>query len=115
MPQPRPNLSAVPEAADDDVDPRQYAQDELGAAMVPTPDDVLADVGPLGQLYYLEQLAWTVFKNWTAFLASDSESSPDAKDERVEALEAIGLATGNTDQACIILGILPPEAAGSSV
>lgn len=94
----------------DQIDALASAQSELAAASVPTPDDILADVGPLAQLYYLERLAYTVLSNFTAMLTADGIDPVDDDSEPVRALAAIGEACGNLDGACILLSILPEDA-----
>lgn len=96
-----------------ETDAQQLAVNELAAATVPTPDDLLGDVGPLAQVFYLEQLAYAVMRAYTAMLsASDDDAMPDDS-EPVRALAALGEACGNLDAACILLSILPPEAASA--
>ena len=93
------------------VDPMQVAVDELGGAMVPTPDDLLDDIGPMGCLWYLTQVAAFTLGRWAGTL--DPDVVPDMTDDDgpVRALQAITLATGNLNAACIAVSILPEEAA----
>jgi hypothetical protein len=92
------------------LDAQQLAKDELAEAMFPAPEDFLNDVGPLAQLYYVEQLAYQVMGNFAAMLANAPGGSPEDGSEPVQALSAIAEACGNLDAACVLLSILPAEA-----
>jgi len=89
----------------------EEAKADLSTNMVPTPEDVLGDVGPVGQLYYAERLLYVVYGMFAGLLANDAVEQPDDDSPPVKALAAIGMACGNLDAACIVMGILPPEAA----
>lgn len=94
----------------DDVDPFELATNELAANMVPTPDDVLDDCGPLACLYYSAQvLAFTVGR-WAATMDTELIAAPDDGSEPVQALEAITRALGAITGACSLVGVYPPEA-----
>jgi hypothetical protein len=91
-------------------DAQDIARTELAEAMVPAPADLMADVGPLGRLFYLEQLAYSTLSAWAAMLSGDADEDPAATDERVVAMQGIAQACGALDAACVAVSILPPEA-----
>lgn len=96
----------------DFLDTMEMARAELAKAMVPTPEDLLDGMGPLGVLFYAEQTVVEAFK-LLVFFASESADDPDAEEgDLPRVIEAVGMALGQLDAACILLGILPPEAAG---
>ena len=86
------------------------AKAELAKALLPAPDDFLGDVGPLAQLYYLDQVAWTVLRGLTGMLASGAGGDLDDDDPPVQALAALGDIVGRLDGVCQIMGLLPAEA-----
>lgn len=86
------------------------ARTELAAAMVLAPEDLLADIGALGQLLYLEQLAWHVLRSLTGMLSSEASADLDSEDPPVIALQQLTVAVGEIDQVCVTMGILPTEA-----
>ena len=85
------------------------ARTELAQAMVLAPEDLLGDISPLGQLLFLEQLAWYVFRGMTAMLSSDASADLESDDPPVIALQQLGVAVGEIDQVCVTMGILPAE------
>ena len=89
------------------------AKAELAKAMLPAPDDFLGDVGPLAQLYYLDQVAWTVLRGMTGMLSSEVSADLDDDDPPVQALAALSDAVGRLDGICQIMGLLPAEAVAS--
>lgn len=104
-------FSAPPKDTDTDtVDPAEIARTELAEYMIIPPEDLLGDIGPMGQLLYLEQLIWLVLSGWTGMLsAADGDDVPDDS-EPVRALAALTLAAGQIDGACVLVSLLPPEA-----
>lgn len=104
-------FTAPPPAPDDvEVDPADIARTELAENMIVVPADLLGDIGPMGQLLYLEQLAWHVLSGWTGMLAAADADDVGDDSEPVRALQAITLAAGMIDQACATVSLLPPEA-----
>ena len=93
-------------------DALDMATTELAEAMVPTPEDMLADVGPLAQAWYLQQLAYHVMRSFTAFLSTDEAGDVADDSEPVRALGALTTLCGIADGICVTLSILPAEAAG---
>jgi hypothetical protein len=103
-----------PDPRSDTFDPAEVARVELAENMILPPDDLLGDIGPMGQLLYLEQLCWHVLSGWTGMLsAADGDDVPD-NSEPVRALQAITMAAGMIDQACATVSLLPPEAANAT-
>ena len=94
----------------DELDPQQTARDELADNMVPTPDDLLDNIGPFGLMWYLEQLAYYVMNQWTAFLVAAAKDDVPDGSEPVQALAAIADAVGHIDGALVLLKMLPDEA-----
>ena len=94
---------------ENEQDANEMAQGELAANTVPTPDDVLADVGPLAVLWYARELAYYAVTFWTATLSADEAADIGDTSELAQALEAISLAAGNLDGACVLVSLLPSE------
>lgn len=90
-------------------DANEMAQGELAANTVPTPDDVLQDVGPLAVLWYARELTYYAVKSWAAQLSADEAGDVDQDSELAQALGGISLAAGNLDAACILVSLLPPD------
>lgn len=86
-------------------DALQMARDELGAAMVPAPDDLLADVGPLGQVYFLNQAADHVVRSIVGMMSGPEAEVLDDDSGPVRALAACTIALGNIGAACVALSI----------
>jgi hypothetical protein len=104
-------FTAPPKDAEDDTfDPAEVARTELATEQVLPPEDLLPDVGPMGQLLYLEQLTWYVLTTWTGMISAADDGVLDDDSEPLRALQAITLAAGMIDQACVIVSLLPPEA-----
>jgi len=87
------------------------ARTELATAMVPWPEDLLADIGPLGQMVYLNQLAWHVFRSLRGMLSTDASIELQAGDPPVVALNQLMEAIGMIDQVCVTLDLIPIEQA----
>ena len=85
---------------------------EIGTAGCPTPDDILSELSPLAQLYFVEQLAYGLLHAWAARIAADVGTPEEAPEGVVQALDAVGIAAGNLDAALILMGVLPEDAAG---
>jgi hypothetical protein len=90
-------------------DANELAQGELAANTVPTPEDVLMDVGPLAVLWYARELTYYAVKSWAAQLSADEAGDIGEASELAQALEAISLAAGNLDGACVLVSLLPSD------
>jgi len=86
------------------------ATTELAEAQVPTPDDLLADVGPLSQLWYLHEVADHVIKSWVGMQSDEHGKDLSDDSEPVRALAAMVTSMGALNEACVLVSILPPEA-----
>ena len=84
---------------------------ELATNMILAPEDLLADIGPLGQLYFLNQLSWHVIRSFTGMLSADASAELEPDDAPVIALNQLAEATGMLDQVCITMGLIPVTAA----
>jgi hypothetical protein len=105
-------FSAPPKEGDDDTfDPAEVARTELAEGLVMPPEDLLGDIGPMGQLLYLQTLAYHVLAGWTGMLVAADDEVVDDNAEPARALQALALACGQIDGACVIVSLLPPEAA----
>jgi hypothetical protein len=93
------------------LDALAHAQAELAAAAWPIPDDFLGDVGPLAIVWYFDQLGWATLRHYTAMLANAPGETPGDDSEPVRALNALTVAVGAIDEACVILGLIDREAA----
>ena len=94
------------------VDALELATAELAENMVPTPDDLLGDIGPLGVLWYLHEVAAYALQFYTGALSGDEARDVDDDSGPVRALGAMTTAMGVINGACIQVSLLPPEAAG---
>ena len=83
---------------------------ELAEATMPTPEDVLCEVGILARVYYVEQTAYELLRNFAAMASEDVGTQDEAPETVGRAMEAIAQACGMLDVACVELGVLPPEA-----
>lgn len=92
------------------VDPNELARSELAEAMIPTPDDVMADLSPLAGLFYLEQLSWAVLTSFTAHAESTQGKNKQADDDLAITLNELAMLVGGLDQTCARIGLLPVEA-----
>lgn len=94
-----------------EVDALELAKTELGEAMVPDPIDMLQDVGPLAQLWFLHQCAYGVLQSFTGMLSGDEATGLADDSEPVRAFAAVAKACGNLDGAAQLLSLLPPDGA----
>ena len=83
---------------------------ELASTMTPSPDLVLADLSPLARLYFVEQLGYALLTMHTADVAEDAAELGDGDSGPARALQAISVACGALDEACIAVGLLPEGA-----
>lgn len=95
------------------VDPMQMAIDELASEMVPQPEDILEECGPLACLWYTTQLAVFTVGRFTGTIDSDAGTDIGDDDGPVRALAALTTAAGNLYGACIAVGILDEDATWS--
>jgi hypothetical protein len=101
-------VTTTPPADPAAIDPFEDVQSELAQNTVPTPEDVLSDVGPLAALWYARETAYYAVKLFTASLSIDSDEPPPDDSEPVRALAALSAAAGNLDGACVLVSLLPP-------
>lgn len=86
------------------------ARTELAMNNVIAPEDLLADIGPLGQLLYLNHLAWHVMTGMTGMLSDSASSDLEQDAPPVIALQELTTAVGMLNQVCVTIGILPDAA-----
>lgn len=84
---------------------------ELAAAYVPTPDDLLGDVGPLAVVWYLHEVADYVIQFYAGALSGDEARDVGDDSGPVRCLAALVTAMGVINGACIQIDLLPPDAA----
>jgi hypothetical protein len=94
----------------DGIDTLEMAKHELAADMVPSPDDIMDDLSPLGQLYFAEQTVYECLKRYTAALSEEATEVTDTSEGAGKALVAISEAAGMLDVAMVEMGMLPAEA-----
>lgn len=99
----------------DALDAMMMARDDLVANMVPVPEDLLSEVGPLAKLYFAEQTAYEVLKHFAADLATFGAGDTDLEATVGKAMQGIATAAGALDEACIAMGILPSEAGEQTI
>lgn len=88
---------------------QEDAKTELATAMVMAPEDLLNDVGPLAQLWFLNQVAWHVARSMTGMMSSDASAELEDEDPPVVALQELMQAVGILDQTCLTMGLLTTE------
>jgi hypothetical protein len=94
----------------DELDTLAIAKAELSAAMVPAPDDLLTMLGPMGQLYFTQQVCLELGTAYALNLSTQDASEVDLQENGARALQAIMEAAGMLTHACVTMGIMPPEA-----
>lgn len=107
-------MTATPPEEPNPDDPFELAQAELKASMVPTPDDVLVDVGPLAALWYARETAYYAMRLVSATLSIEGAEPLADDSEPVRALAALSTACGQLDGACALVGLLPADYADSA-
>lgn len=93
-----------------ELDALVLATRELAENMVPTPDDILCDVGPLGAVWYLHELADYVIRFYTGALSGDEAADVTDDSGPVRALAALVMAMGEINGACVAISLLPDGA-----
>lgn len=93
-----------------DLDPEQIARKELAEAMIPTPEDVVTDLSPLGALFYLEQLGWAVLTSWTAYSQEQADAGAEGAEDLSVTLGQVASIVGMLDGTCARIGLIPPDA-----
>jgi hypothetical protein len=92
------------------IDPLEDAKAELAAYRILTPADIMADLSPNACLFFLQQAAYAAMSKWGNTLAPSVESGEYEETEVTKAFFGIVQVCGELDQACVLVGILPPEA-----
>lgn len=91
------------------INPEELARAELAAAMVPTPDDIMADLTPMAGLFYLDQMAWGVLKLWAAEVSDLVVADSDASDDLGSTMATLADIVGQVDGLAAKLGLIPAE------
>jgi hypothetical protein len=91
------------------ADAREGAKRELAEAMVPAPDDLLSEVGPYAQLWFVYNLASELLIAYASRLDPDDDDADALEGTVGKALAGIGEATGMLAAACVAMGLLPAE------
>ncbi len=94
----------------DTIDPMVEAQAELSANLVVTPDDLFQGLSPNAVLYYLQQAAYTAMARWAEQLDTDANLAEYEDTDVTKTFYGITAVCGMLDEACVLVGILPPEA-----
>lgn len=97
-------------STDSSIDPLQDAQDELAGYRVMSPEDLLELCSPNACLYFLQQTAYECLKHWATELSPEGEQATWEGTDVTKAFNAIATICGQADEACVLVGILPPEA-----
>jgi hypothetical protein len=95
--------------AEVEQDANELAQSELAANTVPTPEDVLADVGPLAVIWYIREAAYYAVKFVSATLSTQEAADVTDDSGPARALAALSMAAGELDGACMAVDLLPLE------
>lgn len=93
------------------IDPLEIATQELAEAQVPTPEDLLADVGPLGCLWYVKEAMAITAMRWVDTLPAMEDPEADTDTGPVRSLQMLTEAMGAVTAACVEVSLLPREAA----
>lgn len=88
---------------------RDDAVAELQGAMVPAPDDILSEVGPFAELWFVRQVTCELLVSYAMRLDPDDPDAEALEGTVGKALTAIGEATGILNAACIAMGLIDPD------
>jgi hypothetical protein len=102
-------VTVTPPSDDAAIDPADDALNELGQNMVPTPDDLLGDLSPITQVWYLRELAYSVMRTLAATLAIDGADELPDDSPPVRTLAVVSTVAGELDGAAILVGLLPDD------
>ena len=91
----------------DAPDALDLARSELAAEMIPAPDDLLGDVGPLAVLHYCREALVYAVTSWTAQLAEEQVDEAPGGGELANALQAMCEALGALSVASVEVHLLP--------
>ena len=91
-------------------DPAKVALAECAASGMPTPTDLLEELGPLGALLFLHDVVYEGMALWAAYASEAPPDDPEGTEPITRALQGIATAAGALDAACVAMAILPPEA-----
>ena len=92
------------------IDPLEDAQAELAAYRVMSPEDLLEPLSPNACLFFLQQAAYETMKHWATELSGGEGAAQWDGTDVAKAFAAITTVCGQLDEACVLTGILPPEA-----
>lgn len=90
--------------------PLESVQAELSAAMIPWPDDYLADLSPGAILLLMRQMSMAALKAITAAALSLGEPADEANDTVAACVNGVAAAIAGATHALVALELLPPEA-----
>jgi len=93
------------------IDPMEDAVAELAGNMVPNPEDLFKGLSPNASLWFLQQSAYTALGKWAEMLAPGDATGEFDGTDVTKAFYAVTAVCGMLDEACVLVGILPPEAA----
>lgn len=85
--------------------------EELAQGAYPSPDDCLETLSPPAALYYTEQMAEACVRHFTEVMARSADAGEEVPEDVGQVLDAIASAAGQLVAACVLLSVLPPEAA----
>jgi hypothetical protein len=91
--------------ATDSIDVLAMAAQELLDNTVPEPQMLLENLTVFGALYFLQQTCDYVVRHISGVLLGDDDQDADDNAEVLRALEAIVLANGNVNGACLAVGL----------
>jgi hypothetical protein len=83
---------------------------ELRESLCPAPDDILEELSPRTQLFFVRQLASELLVSFASRVDPDDPDAEALEGTVGKALAAIGEATGNLTAACIAMGVFPEDA-----
>ena len=87
---------------------QEDAKIELATNMVPAPEDLLADIGPLGQVFYLRELGWQVLRSYSGMIQDSASIELKDEDPPVLALQELMMIMGELDGLCVTLELIDP-------
>lgn len=88
----------------------KIARDLLAHDMYPAPEECLNDLDAITALFYVEQWAEALLAQWAVYLGNTEGTDDEPPEQAVQAYEVLGDVAGRLVAACVLMGLLPPEA-----
>jgi len=92
------------------IDPLEDAKAELVGYRIMSPEDLMENLSPNACLFFTQQAAYTTVSKWVEALSPTDGTDEYEETDIVKAFYALTAVCGMLDQACVLVGILSPEA-----